>query len=193
MHSYIQSVTDIGPESWKVKCGVRHAAPITDGGTLIMRNGPASARHELQRTHSSHSPSIAPFAIDLEELEEPARNSDAFGEIRRTTSFDGGRTTTNVSFWSGLFAGLATIGVGVAIAVTAFTSDPAVSYGTVARSRHVVAHVGSSLAIDTVELAETKAAPKPKKKVVRARPADGAVEEPAAPAPELAVEVPETE
>ncbi|MFO0736801.1 MAG: hypothetical protein U0270_13030 [Labilithrix sp.] len=173
-------MTDNGPESWKTKCGIRRSeevVPMTDAGTLIMRNSPVStrrARSSLQQTRHYHAPaphhpsSIAPFALDLEDHEEPARNSDALGTLRHTSQFDYARSTTNTSFWSGLAAGLATLGVGIAIGFTAFTAEPAVSYGTTTRDRHIVTHTASSLGVETVELAETKAAP-PKKKAHRAR------------------------
>jgi hypothetical protein len=165
-------VTQHGPESWKVKCGIRpaEAFPMTDGGTLIMRNSPASSRHSFGETADQpNAPSIAPFAIDLEDAFEPARNSDAFGSIRHTSQFDYSRSTTNVSFWSGLVAGLATLGVGAAIAFIAFTSEPAAAYGAAAvRSPRALEHLRSSLTVETVEVAETRFVPKKKHRVRRA-------------------------
>jgi hypothetical protein len=161
---------------------------MTDGGTLIMRPSPASSR--LGETAHHDAPSIAPFAVDLEDAFEPARNSDAFGSIRQTSQVDDGRSTTNVSFWSGLVAGLATLGVGAAIAFTAFTSEPGSAYGAAAlRSPHVLGHAGASLTVETVEVAETRFVPKKKhraRRVVTAgedAPAEAAVSEPA-PEPE---------
>jgi hypothetical protein len=164
---------------------------MTDGGTLIMRSGPASSRHRLGETvHQHNAPSIAPFAVDLEDAFEPARNSDAFGSIRQTSQVDYGRSTTDVSFWSGLVAGLATLGVGAAIAFMAFTSEPGSASGASAlRSPHVREHVGSSLSVETVEVADTRFVPKKKHRVRRLvapgeeAPAEAAVSEPA-PEPE---------
>lgn len=168
---------------------------MTDRGTLIMRNSPASSRHRLGETQHYHSPSLAPFAIDLEDEGEPARNSDALGTLRRTSNVDYSRSTTNASFWSGLFAGLATLGVGVAIAFTAFTSEP--SFAGVRRDVHLVQHVASSLSVETAELTDTKLAPKKKhraRKVVAAPAAgDEAPAEAAAPEPAPAPEPSETE
>jgi hypothetical protein len=181
-----------GPESWKVKCGVRRPedlVPMTDQGTVIMRNGPASSRRAIERRLlqqtqlQANAPSIMPYAIDIdpEDFEEPARNSDAFGSLRRQTSqVDVGRTTTRASFAAGLFAGLATLAAGAAVAFVAFTSEPATAFGIAARAPHVLSHVSSSISVDPVETAELKAPP-PKKKVHRVRtvaaepPADDAV------------------
>jgi hypothetical protein len=169
-------VHDHGPESWKVKCGVRQAdeVPMTDQGTLIMRSGPVSSRRAadkrlLRQTHQLHAaaihvPSIAPLAIDLdpEDFEEPARNSDALGLLRQTSQVDYGATTTKTSFVAGLTAGLLTLAAGAAVAFVAFTTEPSAAFGSVPRAPHVVAHVANAIAIDAVETAELKAAPKKK-------------------------------
>lgn len=169
---------------------------MTDGGTLIMRNGPASSRHAarrvLERTRDHHSPSIAPFAIDIEDHEVPAGNGDALGTLRHTTRLDLGRSTTRASFWSGVAAGLATLGVGVAIAFTAFTSESAPAYGTEPRRPRVVAHVASSLGIESPEASDAKVDVKAlKKKAHRVRrPAPAAAEAAARPTEEAAPEAP---
>jgi hypothetical protein len=153
-----------------VKCGIHVAddvMPMTDAGTLIMRNGPLSVRRR-------DVPSIAPFAVDVA---EPAHNGDAFGEVRYRTNPDLGRTTTRTSFWSGLTAGVSTLGIGLAIAFVAFTAESPVS----PRSPHVRAHAKSSLSIESVEVAETRFVPKKKHRV--RRPVVATTEEAAPEAP----------
>lgn len=149
---------------------------MTDAGTLIMRNSPAAAseiarqkavtsRTELPRKSApsypaeSGFPSIAPFALDLDDYAEPARNSDAFGTNRRNRTTDAGlaRSTTKTSFFAGLGSGLLTLTIGIAIGFIAFTNDEGIDVGTIARQRHAVAHVASSLHVAALETAELKA------------------------------------
>ena len=177
-------VSQLGPDSWKVKCGVHVAddvMPMTDAGTLIMRNGPLSTR----RREAEARYSIAPFAVDIEDHEEPARNADAFGEMRFKTQLDLGRTTTRASFWSGLSAGVATLGIGIGIAITAFSAEAATGAGGHnSRSPHLRDQTKTAIAIDSVELAETKFVAKKKHHRVRRVAAAESTEEAPAPAAE---------
>lgn len=147
---------------------------MTSAGTLIMRNSPASVARQKAQTLAHHSPeralpaaespfpSIAPFALDLDDYMEPARNSDALGTNRRNRTTDAGlgRSTTRASFFAGLGSGLMTLIVGIIVGFIAFTTDEGIDVGTIARSRHAVAHVASSLHVDALETAAQKAVPK---------------------------------
>lgn len=165
---------------------------MTDGGTLIMRTSPA--KQHLGETRHHHSPSLAPFAIDLEDEGPPARISDALGTLRHTSSFDYSRSTTNASFWSGLFAGLMTLGIGIAIGFMAFTTES--SFVGARRDVHIVEHVRSSLAVETVEVTDTKLVPKKKHRARKAAVttlAEEGASEVATPEPVPAPEPSETE
>ncbi len=217
------TVLPTGPESWKTKCGIREGedvVPITDDGTLIMRrillDSPSARRSAGDTTRMSSigadiaealvgiqhvsPPSIAPFAVDIdpEDLEPPARNSDALG-LRTTRPFDASRTTSRFSFAAGLIAGLLALSVGGTVAYASMTDATGApgSSTTTFRERHIVVHAPGTLSVDRPEAvdtkaADTKAAPAPKHRAHRTvrRAAGGEATDPTGTTAETPAEAP---
>jgi hypothetical protein len=154
-----------------VKCGIRRAdevAPLTDGGTLILRRGPYSERAAAPTmipTGSANETlrcSIAPYSVELDsdEFEDPAGIDDALGERFTTMRTDNGER----SRFAGVVAGLFSLGIGVAIGYAALTEAylPSSHSMSAGRPRNEVAEDAQGFDRVSPEDAETRLVAKTK-------------------------------